>query len=200
MSNRNRNASPSRWFEDFSLGEIYALPSRTQTGGLFAMFQAASGDNDPIHYNAEYCRARGHRDMLAHGMQVMIQSAAGAGTFASQVADSLIAMLDVSGSFLKPVYREDTLYPQLEIVGLEPQNSTGVLTMRATIHNQDDVLVFKGQHRYLIRQRPCECDALIAGICRCARPTLRYAASRLLRVRVRCGVDNIKRLQHPHPE
>ena len=154
MSNRNRNASPSRWFEDFSLGEIYALPSRTQTGGLFAMFQAASGDNDPIHYNAEYCRARGHRDMLAHGMQVMIQSAAGAGTFASQVADSLIAMLDVSGSFLKPVYREDTLYPLLEIVGLETQNTTGVIAMRATIHNQDDVLVFEGQHRYLIRQRP----------------------------------------------
>ena len=154
MSNRNRNASPSRWFEDFSVGEVYTLPSRTQTGGLFAMFQAASGDNDPIHYDAAYCRARGHRDMLAHGMQVMIQSAAGAGTFASEVADSLIAMLDVSGSFLKPVYREDTLYPRLEIVGLEPQNTTGVIEMRATIHNQDDVLVFEGRHRYLIRKRP----------------------------------------------
>ncbi len=154
MSNRNRNASPSRWFEDFSLGETYTLPSRTQTGGLFAMFQAASGDNDPIHYDAAYCRARGHRDMLAHGMQVMIQSAAGAGTFPSEVADSLIAMLDVSGSFLKPVYREDTLYPRLEIVGLEPQNTTGVIEMRATIHNQDDVLVFEGRHRYLIRKRP----------------------------------------------
>ena len=154
MSKRERNARASRWFEDFSLGEIYPLPSRTQTGGLFAMFQAASGDNDPIHYDAEYCRARGHRDMLAHGMQVMIQSAAGAGTFPSEVAESLIAMLDVSGSFLKPVYREDTLYPQLEIVGLEPQNSTGVLTMRATVHNQDDALVFEGQHRYLIRKRP----------------------------------------------
>ena len=154
MNKRERNARASRWFEDFSLGEVYSLPSRTQTGGLFAMFQAASGDNDPIHYDAEYCRARGHRDMLAHGMQVMIQSAAGAGTFASEVPDSLIAMLDVSGSFLKPVYREDTLYPQLEIVGLEPQNTTGILTMRATIHNQDDTLVFEGQHRYLIRKRP----------------------------------------------
>ena len=154
MSNRDRNARPSRWFEDFRLGEVYTLPSRTQTGGLFAMFQAASGDNDPIHYDAEYCRARGHRDMLAHGMQVMIQSAAGAGTFPSEVADSLVAMLDVRGAFLKPVYREDTLYPQLEIAGLEPQNTTGIVEMRATIRNQDDVLVFEGQHRYLIRKRP----------------------------------------------
>ncbi len=149
-----RGARPSRWFEDFALGEVYTLPSRTQTGGLFAMFQAASGDNDPIHYDVAWCRARGHRDMLAHGMQVMIQSAAGAGTFPSEVADSLVAMLEVGGSFLAPVYREDTLYPRLEIVGLEAQNSTGVLTMRATVHNQDDVLVFDGQHRYLIRKRP----------------------------------------------
>ncbi len=156
MSKWERNASPSRWFDDFSVGEVYTLPSRTQTGGLFAMFQAASGDNDPIHYDAAYCRARGHRDMLAHGMQVMIQSAAGAGTFPSEVADSLVAMLDVRGSFLKPVYREDTLYPQLEIVGLEPQNTTGVIEMRATIHNQDDVLVFEGRHRYLIRKRPAD--------------------------------------------
>lgn len=156
MSKRERNARASRWFEDFSLGEVYTLPSRTQTGGLFAMFQAASGDNDPIHYDVEYCRERGHRDMLAHGMQVMIQSAAGAGTFASEVSDSLVAMLDVSGSFRAPVYRGDTLYPQLEIVGLDPQNSTGVLTMRATIHNQDDTLVFEGGHRYLIRKRPTE--------------------------------------------
>jgi len=154
MTKKAQDARPSRWFEDFQIGEIYTIPSRTQTGGLFAMFQAASGDNDPIHYDVNYCRDRGHREMLAHGMQVMIQSCAGAGTFPSEVSDSLIAFLDVSGKFLKPVYREDTLYPQLEIVDLEPQNSTGVITMRATIHNQDDTLVFEGQHRYLIRKRP----------------------------------------------
>ena len=35
------------------------------TGGLFAAFQAASGDNHPVHYDREYCRARGLPDMLA---------------------------------------------------------------------------------------------------------------------------------------
>ncbi len=144
---------PSKYFEDFEVGDRYILPSRTQTGGLFAMFQAASGDNDPIHYDVNYCRDRGHADMLAHGMQVMIQTAAGAGTFPREVADSLVAMLDVSGRFLGPVYREDTLYPELEIVELTPQKTTGIITMRAVIHNQDDKLVFEGTHRYLIRKR-----------------------------------------------
>ncbi|MGO1118852.1 MaoC family dehydratase [Rhodovibrionaceae bacterium A322] len=156
MESKGRKArtAPTKYFEDFAVGDSYLIPSRTQTGGLFAMFQAASGDNDPIHYDVEYCRERGHQDMLAHGMQVMIQSAAGAGTFPSEVGDSLIGMLEVTGKFLGPVYREDTLYPELEIVELIPQNTTGVIVMRATIHNQKDKLVFEGTHRYLIKKRP----------------------------------------------
>ena len=143
----------SRFFEDFKLGEQYIIPSRTQTSGLFAMFQSASGDNDPIHYDVEFCRQRGHDDLLAHGMQVMIQTAAGAGTFPSEVADSLLGMIEVSGRVLHPVHRGNTLYPMLEIVELKDQNTTGVITMRATIHNQNDVLVFEGTQRYLIRKR-----------------------------------------------
>ena len=92
-------------------------------------------------------------DLLAHGMQVMIQTAAGAGTFPSEVADSLLGMIEVSGRFLHPVYRGNTLYPMLEIVELKDQNTTGVITMHATIHNQNDVLVFEGTQRYLIRKR-----------------------------------------------
>ena len=99
----NRPLPTSRFFVDFKLGEQYIIPSRTQTSGLFAMFQSASGDNDPIHYDVEFCRQRGHDDLLAHGMQVMIQTAAGAGTFPSEVADSLLGMIEVSGRFLHPV-------------------------------------------------------------------------------------------------
>lgn len=146
-------AKPSRYFEDFSLGERYIIPSRTQTSGLFAMFQAASGDNDPIHYDREFCRARGYPDMLAHGMQVLIQTAAGAGDFPGEVSDSLIGMLEVSGKFLSPVCCGDTLYPELEITELTEQTSTGVVGMRATVHNQNDEMVFEGTHRYLIRKR-----------------------------------------------
>ena len=34
-----------------------------------------------------------------------------------------------------------------------PQKTTGIITMRAAIHNQDDKLVFEGAHRYLIKKR-----------------------------------------------
>jgi acyl dehydratase len=151
---RDHRFAPTRWFEDFRVGETFWIPSRTQTDALFAAFQLASGDNDPIHYDAEYCRRRGHPGMLAHGMQVMIQTAAGAGVFPHLVADSLVAMLDCSASFKGPVHAGDTLYPLLEITEVTPQRTTGVIAMRATVHNQRNELVLEGLHRYLIRKRP----------------------------------------------
>lgn len=151
---RDHRYAATRWFEDFQVGEKFWIPSRTMSDAYFAAFQLASGDNDPIHYDLEYCRRRGHPGLLAHGLQVMIQTAAGAGTFPHQVSDSLIAMLECTARFAGPVYSGDTVYPMLEISELKAQGSTGVITMKATVHNQHNKLVLEGSHRYLIRKRP----------------------------------------------
>ena len=143
----------SKYFEDFSIGDKYVLPSRTQTSAIFSMFQGASGDNDPIHYDKEFCKQRGHTEMLAHGLQVLIQTAAGAGTFPSEVRDTLLGLIEVSGKMLKPVYREDTLYPELVISNLISQNITGIIEMKALVNNQNNVLVFEGFHKYLVKKK-----------------------------------------------
>jgi len=151
---RDHRFGPTRWFDDFAVGERFWIPSRTQTGALFSAFQLASGDNDPIHYDREFCKRHGHPGMLAHGLQVMAQTAAGAGIFPHQVSDSLVAMLECSARFVRPVHEGDTLYPLLEIVELVPQRTTGVIVMRATVHNQRSELVLEGTHRYLVRRAP----------------------------------------------
>ena len=143
----------TRWFEDFKVGERFVLPSRTMTDALFAAFQTASGDNHPVHYDVEYCRRHGMPHMLAHGFQVLIQTAAGAGDFPYMVEDSLIGFLDQSSRFLKPVHSGDTLYPALEIVELAPNRSTGVIAIRSTVHNQRSELVMEGTQRYLLRKK-----------------------------------------------
>ena len=153
---RDHRYGPTRWFEDFGVGEKFWIPSRTLNDALFAAFQLASGDNDPIHYDVEYGRARGQPHMLAHGLQVMVQTAAGAGVFPHLVRESLVAMLDASAKFVAPVYCGDTVYPLLEIIELKTQRSTGVLRMRATVHNQRSELVLEGEHAYLIRKRPAD--------------------------------------------
>lgn len=144
---------PQRYFEDFKLGETFYIPSRTVTEAHFLAFQSASGDNHPIHYDREYCKRHGYPDLLAHGYQVAIQSAAGAGIFPYLVEQSLMGFIEQSSRFLKPVFAGDTLYPLLEVSELKPQRTTGVLTLKSTIHNQRDTLVMEGMQRYLLRKR-----------------------------------------------
>jgi len=145
-------AAEPRRFEDLRAGEIFRNPSRTVTAAHFSAFQLLSGDNHPIHYDREYCRAHGHPDMLAHGLQVLAFTAAGAGSFPHAIGDCLIAFTEVSCRFLKPVYVGDTLYPELEITALMPQRTTGVVVMAARIHNQRGDLVLSGEHKYLLRK------------------------------------------------
>ena len=78
---RSHRLCEQRYFEDFKIGERFPMPSRTMTDAMFAAFQLASGDNHPIHYDIEYCREQGMPHMLAHGFQVVIQTAPGAGLF-----------------------------------------------------------------------------------------------------------------------
>jgi acyl dehydratase len=142
---------PLRGFDDLQLGEIYALPSRTVGDGNFAAFQAVSLDNHPIHYDVEYCRRLGHPAPLAHGLQVLSFTAAGAGLFPHVIGEKLIGFIEVNAKFLKAVYPGDTLYPALTISELTRQRTTGIVAVRATVHNQKRELVLDGVHRYLMR-------------------------------------------------
>jgi acyl dehydratase len=153
MNYQNTSLIKSKFFEDLNINDRYIIPSRTQTSGIFSMFQAASGDNDPIHYDVEYCKQKGHPNMLAHGIQVLMQTTAGAGSFPNEVKDSLIGMIEIFGKMLKPVYREDTLYPELIISKLTPQKTTGIVEMKAIVHNQNKILVFQGYHKYLLKMK-----------------------------------------------
>ena len=149
--NRHPSPVPSRAFDELVVGEKFPLPSRTVNESHFSAFQMLSGDNHPIHYDVEECRRLGHQNLLAHGLQVLCFTAAGAGLFPHVVGDSLIGFLEQSSRFLKPVYPGDTLYPVLTLHELIRQNTTGVVVLEATVHNQQDELVLDGTQRYLVR-------------------------------------------------
>ena len=65
----------------------------------------------------------------------------------------IVGMLETSAKFLKGVYSGDTLYPALEIVELVEQNTTGVMVLRTTVHNQKNELCLEGQLRMLVAKR-----------------------------------------------
>ena len=150
---RHRFGDP-RYFEDLAVGERFYIPSRTVTEAHFSAFQTITADNHPIHYDIEYCHERGHKGPLAHGFQILAFTAVGASTFAHQIGEVLIAFVEQSSKFLKPVHAGDTLYPMLEIAELTPQRSTGVVTLGVSVHNQKGELVLTGEQKLLLRKQP----------------------------------------------
>jgi acyl dehydratase len=151
FSPENHRVVPVRAFRELRVGEVFNSASRTITEANFAAFQTVSLDNHPIHYDDEYCKRLGHPAPLAHGLQVLAFTAAGAGLFPHIIGEALIGFVEVSAKFLKGVYPGDTLYPSLAIIELTPQKTTGLVIMRATVHNQKGELVLDGVHKYLLK-------------------------------------------------
>jgi acyl dehydratase len=147
----NFTVVPRRRFEDLRVGEVFRAPSRTLTDAHASAFQAVSGDNHPIHYDVEYARRHGHSAPVVHGLQVLAFTALGATLFPQYIGDVLIAFTSASCRFLKEVHAGDTLYPQLEVIELTTQEDTGIVTTRATVHNQRGELVLDGEHTYSLK-------------------------------------------------
>jgi acyl dehydratase len=91
--------------------------------------------------------------MLAHGYQVVIQTAAGAGLFPHMVEESLKGFLEQGSRFLNPVFVGDTLYCTLTVSELRPGNTTGVITLGTEVKNQKGEVVMDGFQKYLLRKR-----------------------------------------------
>ena len=149
---RRKFAEPA-YFEDLQIGQTFYIPSRTQTEALFAAFQLVSADNHPLHYDIEYCKKRGYNGLLAHGFQTLVQTAPGASDLPHLLGDSVIAFIEQSSRFLKPVLSGDTLYPELQITALTPRRTTGVVTLRSTVYNQRDELCMEGEIKLLVRRK-----------------------------------------------
>ena len=127
------------------------------TTAVFAAFQTASGDTHPVHYDVEYCRARGMPNLLAHGFQTLIHTAPGVGLFPFMVEESLVGFLEQSSRFLKPVFAGDTIYPALEVTELVRRAAPPAWSrLRSTVFNQRRELVLEGMQKFLIRRRPAQ--------------------------------------------
>ena len=91
---------------------------------------------------------------LAHGLLLASLTAVGASTLAPVIEASIVAFVEQTTRFTRPVFIGDTLKPRHEVVGLERKRSAGLLTLRVTLTNQRGEVVLDGEHRYLIALRP----------------------------------------------
>ncbi|MGE0824423.1 MAG: MaoC family dehydratase [Candidatus Binatia bacterium] len=147
-------SAQTRYFEDFSLGEKFSIPAKTMTDAHFLFFAGMTGDNHPIHYDDEYAKTTRFGKRVAHGLLVASMTASGASPLSPMLEGSIIAFVEQSSRFLKPVLIGDTITPELEVTELIPKTNAGLLRLTTRVRNQRGELVLEGTHAYLIKKRP----------------------------------------------
>lgn len=142
-----------KFFEDFRIGDIYKIPSKTFHDGHFLFFAGLTGDAHPVHYDDEYCKKHRFGRRVAHGFLVTIMTALGASNLSGQVEDSMVAFISQSSRFIRPVFIGDTIYPELEVSELTPKKNNGLVKFKAVVKNQTGDVVMEGEHLYMLKKR-----------------------------------------------
>lgn len=116
-----------------------ARRTRTVTQRDIELFTAMTGDRNPLHYDADLCRA-------SRFGGVIVQGGVTTGLLNAVVAEDLpgpgSVFLHVDWHFRAPVRPGDTITAEVEV--LEHRDDKPITTLRTTINNQDEVTVLEG--------------------------------------------------------
>ncbi len=129
------NQAADRTFESFVVGETCAL-TRTISAGDVSTFAQLSGDNNPLHTDAEYAATTQFNKPVVHGMFL--------GALVSQLVGMHIPgkrclLMQESLVFKLPAFAGDTV--QVEGVIAHKSEAGRILSLDITIRRDTDILV-----------------------------------------------------------
>src|ERR1700741_3375996 len=128
---------PQRYLDDFTPGEVFKSSPQILSDKHFAAFAEMTGDAHPLHYDADYARAKGWDAPLAHGLLLFSLCALGSAPVSQELTESMIAMLGNEARYKRPAFVGDTVTPQFTVVSVEPKgNDRGIVRLAITLHNQ----------------------------------------------------------------
>jgi 3-hydroxybutyryl-CoA dehydratase len=153
-------AMRQRYLDDFQPGEVFESSPRTLTQKHFAAFADMTGDAHPIHYDADYARAKGWDGPIAHGLMLLALCALGAAPISEELTDSMVAMLGNDVRYKRPAFVGDTLTPQFTVSAVEPKDyERGILRLAIKLYNQRNELVLEGTHVLMLKRRSASAAA-----------------------------------------
>ena len=100
--------------EEYKVGMTFTTPARTVTEGDTMLFAGMTGDNNPLHTDADFGSKTQFGGRIAHGMLV---SSIAVGLFCrTQMMDgSAVAAINTSWTFKSPVLLGDTIHCEMEV-------------------------------------------------------------------------------------
>ncbi len=148
-------ASTQLYFEDFLPGQIYPGQTRSLGEKEFRAFAEVTGDAHPIHYDPEYAARTRFGKCVAHGLLVAAVGALGASSVSARLEESMVALLEHGGKFLKPVLEGDAVRTEFEVESVQPKAASGQGLVRfiLRVYGASGDVAMLGHHLYLLKSR-----------------------------------------------
>lgn len=143
------------YFEEFELGQQIITPARTITEADVVNFAGLSGDYNALHTDAVFAAGSSFGQRIAHGMLVA-SIATGLAAREGFIEGTVLAFRELSWKFSLPVFIGDTIHMAAEVVELKrmARLGGGLVVIKASIVNQADEVVQRGEWRLLMKSRP----------------------------------------------
>jgi 3-hydroxybutyryl-CoA dehydratase len=150
------NFKPRGWyFEEISIGDKVATSGRTITESDIVRFAGLTGDFNEIHINAAYAAQEMFGERVAHGMLVL-SIAVGLAVQTGFIERTVLAFRELDWKFSRPVMIGDTIRVELEVAETKAMKRLGggSVTMKASVLNQRDEVVNRGNWNFLVMSKP----------------------------------------------
>ncbi len=144
------------FLEDFKAGQRFEGELNRISDADFVTFGTLTGDRHPIHYDAEYAKTTRFGRPIAHGLHLMAVTALGATALSDNVEASMIALVEQSCRFMRPVFAGMTLRSELTVTdaGRTPGKDYGKLRFQVRLLDEEGAVILDGHHLYMMRCRP----------------------------------------------
>jgi 3-hydroxybutyryl-CoA dehydratase len=144
-----------RYFEEFAVGDKMTSQGRTITESDIVAFAGLSGDYNPVHTDAEFCKGGQFGERIAHGLLVL-SVASGLAWQLGFMAGTADAFLSLECKFTGPTKIGDTLRVSAEVAQKRgmPGSTGGMVMFNVEVKNQRDEVIQRGKWNVLVRSQP----------------------------------------------
>lgn len=147
-----------KFYEELEVGDEFLTPARTITEADVLMYAGLTGDYNPVHTDAEWCKENNiYKQRIGHGLMGLAY--ADGLIFRLGLFDGTgLATLNWNWDFKGPILIGDTLRAIAKITMKRETKKMerGIINEHVTLMNQRGEVIGEGDHLNMIRRLPVE--------------------------------------------
>ena len=144
----------ARTYEQFEIGQRFETPRRAVIEADIDSFASLTADFNPVHMDEVFATQAGFEGRIAHGPMI-VGMAFGLGSRADVMDGTVLALLEIGWTFVKPVLPGDTISAVFTVLEKRPTRAPdrGVVTFGIEVLGQHGDVVQTGTAKTLIRRK-----------------------------------------------